>query len=410
LNEWLDDSVAGPLLSHLEAVLGTAELRELDVSGRTLGDAVQRVCDTVGACYRAVVRGGEGPGPAYVLEFMPVGKGRRIFMRHQPPGEMVDPEKTSVQVLDVRRGSGEASRTWVGRSAPKRFEGTFELVPGWDPAGEGQTIDMYAPGINPDFWQVRDVYRKWVLNETGAYSGAPYNQPAAYDFSALFGTSLYVRRARQFLPALSTYSTGASIYFFVEWSPDSGSNWYRMMESFSVYRDECGLYILDDALNWGLYDAVNNDTGKVRITCCVEADERASGTFTDQRVPPAWRTPVKQIDLGGDYQYRQVTDQSILYQTTDPDYGSPEEMDQTEAIEEELQRRAEATTLHSVEADIELPHATTAFAAGDVVEAVSGREVPLDLGSDRFRHFARVASVRCQWEEKQTTTIKLEGR
>ena len=64
------------------------------------------------------------------------------------------------------------------------YEATFELVKAWDPALESTNYYTFCPSTNPEFHKVRDVYRKWCLNEAGDYTGEPYNRGQPYDLTA----------------------------------------------------------------------------------------------------------------------------------------------------------------------------------------------------------------------------------
>jgi hypothetical protein len=102
-----------------------------------------------------------------------------------------------------------------GYSGVKVYETTFQLVAGWDPADEeyamgGPTVtdleeklSYLAKNMNPDTsadWdRCKWVGRRWVLNETGReVNRAESTTP--YDFESLFGTRMYAKRPRPFLP------------------------------------------------------------------------------------------------------------------------------------------------------------------------------------------------------------------
>ena len=120
-------------------------------------------------------------------------------------------------------------------------------MPGWDPGQAGQPREDYRRGGNPDFGQVAEVYRKWVLNEAGDYSGSPWNAGPAYDFGPLFGDASMPRR-RPLLPTISTDAAGESCGVYVEVSYDAGASYARYAGPVSVLRDECGIYLSSDQL------------------------------------------------------------------------------------------------------------------------------------------------------------------
>lgn len=75
---------------------------------------------------------------------------------------------------------------YIGQGDFKIYEATFDLIKAWDPGLEQDNYESFSPSTNPNFCQVKDVYRKWCLNEAGQYSNSPYNQGDAFDFSQIF--------------------------------------------------------------------------------------------------------------------------------------------------------------------------------------------------------------------------------
>ena len=131
-------------------------------------------------------------------------------LSHQAVGSPFDPAATNFADLAATLHLDAAPRRYVARGDRKIYESTFDLVAGWDAALESYDPDGFSPGLNPDFVAVRDVFRKWVLNEAGGYTAAPYSRSDPPDLSALFEGSSYVRRPRRLLPCLSRDSLGRS--------------------------------------------------------------------------------------------------------------------------------------------------------------------------------------------------------
>jgi hypothetical protein len=186
---------AGDALAYLLAacapgdveVQGFDELRELgggidvgalDVTNRTVGEALVAVAGRAGLELRAARR---GPGLVF---YRPGRHGRLRSIRLQPPGSKLLTGASNLLrgELTFRRRPGRRGVLALG--ARKRYEATFELSGGWDPALETGRWRDFVRSRSADWPAVAEVYRKWVLNEHGRYGGAPRNLPT-HDFSPL---------------------------------------------------------------------------------------------------------------------------------------------------------------------------------------------------------------------------------
>ena len=111
------------------------------------------------------------------------GVSRKVELNHQHAGEQLSISKTNIIKMHSRRNFYPVTHKYIGQGDFKVYEATFELVKAWDSSYETTSYSDFSPSTNPDFYKVRDVYRKWCLNEAGDYSQSPYNQGVAYEFS-----------------------------------------------------------------------------------------------------------------------------------------------------------------------------------------------------------------------------------
>ena len=194
----------------------------------------------------------------------------------------------------------------------KVFEATFELVKGWDSSLEGTDYDKFSPSSNPDFFKVKDVYRKWVLNEAGDYTGAPFNQPEAFDFSHIFGTGSFVAKRRRFWPSITTDKNGKSLGYFLEVSYDDGANWWQYSGAFENRLDECAVWLSSNRLDVDTWVAALKGVLRVRITASVVSDERISCCFSDGAVNSAVAVREHIAVMPSRFKYRKVMAESIF--------------------------------------------------------------------------------------------------
>jgi hypothetical protein len=203
-----------PSIERLRALTENQMVRDVDVTGLDLIDAFQRCCERIGLEFKFVPRH-VPTGPQQAIVFYKVGRNRRVELNCQQPGEKVSISKTDIVRLHGKRDFWPVTHKYIGQGDFKVYEATFDLVKAWDPADEDINYDKFSPLPNPDFYKVRDVYRKWCLNEAGDYSGAPYNQGGGFDFSKVFESCNFVQRRRRFWPTLSTDKQGKSFGYYL---------------------------------------------------------------------------------------------------------------------------------------------------------------------------------------------------
>jgi hypothetical protein len=185
----------------------------------------------------------------------------------------------------------------IALGAPDRFEFTAELVPGWldsfltlpNPLNRDELFYIDADlqeqakkGINLDTFfyytnyhsrgiahnagaKLRNVGRKWVLNEAGFYTdlapnpdGKHYDRGAVYDWKAVVPKEFIFlmdsktrkqKRAfapfnRRLLPCLTVTQDGqSSVGIKLEFSFDAGVTWQVIPCSVRLLDGECGIFI-----------------------------------------------------------------------------------------------------------------------------------------------------------------------
>jgi hypothetical protein len=355
-----------PSLELLSALTDGQKARALDVTGLNLADALHRCCQRVGLEFKFVPRFAP-TGPAEAIVFYRPGRGRAAELNCQKAGSRLSISKTDIARLHSTKTFWPITHKYIGQGDFKVFEATFELVKAWDPAGEDTDYDKFSPSTNPEFYKVKDVYRKWCLNEAGNYSGAPYNQGDAFDFSKVFEGGNFVPRKRRFWPMLSTDQQGKSLGYFAEVSFDNGLHWWQYLYAFNNLLDECGVWLSSDQLDVNTWVAALKGALKFRITASVTSDERLSCAVADGPVDSAVPVVEHVVRLPRRFRYRKVSGQSIFANKVDDAIGVADEVDDTEALYELVRKRAQAGSEVIETADVQTPYLAFDYQVGDQV-------------------------------------------
>jgi hypothetical protein len=352
-----------PEQQRLEALTSEATVRDLDVTGLSLLGAIEKCCGQIGLKFKFVPRLDE-TGPKQAIVFYKRDTGSSVELNLQQAGERLGISKTNIWKSDSEKVTPVTSR-YVGLGDNKVYEATFELVKAWSPADESSDYDEFSPSTNPDFYKVKDVWRKWCLNEAGDYTGEPYEQGEAFDFTFIFETENYVHKRRRFWPAISCDTMGKSLGYFLEVSYDSGSTWEQYEWALNNLTDECGIWLSSDKLDETLWNALLSGTVRMRITASVSSDEKLSCCIVDG--PVGGTTPVIEqiIDAGSSFKFRKVTDKSIF--AGNDSIGKADERNDLAQLNQFIRQKAESNRAAIETFDITTPYLDIGFEVGDKV-------------------------------------------
>jgi len=383
-----------PGRAMLGALTGEREIHELDVSGDSLLEAVRKCCDGCGLEFKFTpVVIAEQRREA--IEFHRKGQGRTVELNVQSGGEQLSISRTNVFSYESKRDLWPVTNRYIGQGDYKVFEGTFELVMAWDPALESADYDRYSPLTNPDFESVRDVYRKWCLNEAGDYSGEPYNAGPAYNFSNVFGADAFVHRRRQFGKTLSCDGDGRSFGYVLEISYNSGADWWPYPFGFDVFEDECGLWLDSDELDEDVWEAAFNGTIRLRLTATVVSDSRLSCTVSDGPVGSVIPVVDHVVTRPSEYKYRRVSGTSVLL-------GSEaDEVDDSQALAEYVRNMAANGSAVIETVDIKTGYLCFGFDVGDIVTSSPESRDIFSVRRDN-RSTVQIEKVRMDFEKQRT--------
>ncbi|MEJ2702427.1 MAG: hypothetical protein P8Z79_08290 [Sedimentisphaerales bacterium] len=396
-----------PTLGQMRTLTENQIVRDLDVTELNLAEALHRCCERIGLKFKFVPTLGSA-GPDQAIVFYKSDTGRIIELNCQAPGEQLSSSRTNVATLQSTRNRYPVTHKYIGQGDFKVFEATFDLVKAWDPGLESTNYDTFSPLTNPDFYQVKDVYRKWCLNEAGRYCGEPYNQGDAFDFSKIFQSSDFAPRRRRFQPALTTDALGQSLGYFLQVSYDSGQTWWQYLYAFNILSDECGVWLSSDQLDTTTWDAAQQGSLQFRITASVVSNERLTAIVADG---PLYSTaPVVEhvIAQPSQFKYRKVSDQSIFVATTHATLGPPDEVDDFDALHQFVRHTAERSSEAIETFDVETPSLMFDCHVGDRVTTSPESRDLLACKSDN-RSTSRIERVRMDFQ-RQCTDLRIVRR
>jgi hypothetical protein len=330
-----------PPLAQLAALTQGQVPRDLDVTGLNLIEALERCCRQVGLRFRFTACDLPA-GVAQVIVFYRPATGGPVELGRQADGERLDTTATTIATLRSRRSFWPVTHRYIGQGDFKIYEATFSLIKAWDPAQQDTDYAKFSPLTNQNFHEVRNVYRKWCLNEAGDYSDSPYDQGPAFDFEEVFEADSFVRRCRRFRPTLSRDETGSSLGYFLEVSYNNGAHWWQYLYAFDILLDECGVWLSSDQLDLDTWFAVLKGVLKFRITASVVADQRLTCVAADGPVDSTAEVLDRLAILPRQFKYRKVSKKSIFAAGTWPHLAEPDEADDSVALRDYVRRLAES--------------------------------------------------------------------
>jgi hypothetical protein len=325
--------------------------------------------------------------------YAPGVTGRRLSVGLQRAGETLDLARTNLWQGHVTVAARPGRPGALALGALKRYESTFTLQRGWETGKQTNYHCDFTRSQARNWPDVADVFRRWVLNESGKYSGPPLNL-TPYHFAALAPDDFLADVPRRLWPCLSVDAGGKSLGIVVVISLDGGATWQFHDGSARVLTQECGIVIDDDALGADYFQAALSGSVRVRVTATVESDRRLAAT----RVGDA-SCPVRIIRVPS-AQWAKVCADSVFHAAA----KSPAECDDSADLSR-LLAGIDAGAQGMVQAELTLARLSPACNVGDLVERIDGRGVELASMTGVLPHVREVEHRCDDW----TTRITIGG-
>jgi len=385
-------------LSRLRKMTGGQKLYDVDVTGMSLYDAVGKLCGMAGLKYR-IDAGDFGRTDQSLVIYRP-GCTRAVELNMQKPGDVGSLRTCDITEVDMTIGPMVTNR-YIGIGDYKKYEGTFELVKAWDHSKATGEASLYSPSTNPDFYEVRNVFRKWCLNEAGDYSGEPFNRGDAYDLGRLFDGEQYVRKPRRFHKCLSCDEQGRSLGFYLEVSCDAGASFTQFGGRFDVLTDECGIWLSDDGLDSDIMTAAMAGNLRFRITATIVSDSRLTFSMADGAVGSTIVVVDHLLFNSDRFRYRKVSGLSKFFGQSVNSLGNADEADDINALAELVRYKVIGESLELVKGKVQTATARMEIRPGDTLTSTPESRDIFGVRADS-QSFAYVEKVRIDFGQQKT--------
>lgn len=287
-------------------------------------------------------------------------------------------------------------RAWLAQGDRPIVEDTFVLQPGWDPGLEGQPDSDYGRLTSTDYSRFGSVYRSWVLNEDGAFSGEPFNL-ARFDAGQLFELPGTINGPIFLGGCLARDASGLAIGPVIESSTDSGATWSAYPGQARRMTDRAGVLFEDDVLPAPILAAAKAQTIRLRVTASLTGPDPIAARRWDGN-PFAGAGPDRLIRYGKAFQWRRVVPGSLHASALDAGTLGADLTDDRAALRSALRDAIARSPGAALAATVELDGAWTALRVGDRLQEVLGPGLRIDNTPATFQgRDARIREIRLRF-------------
>jgi len=359
--------------------------------------------------------------PAYKAQMQIViykrGEGPEKTVKMQAWGEDKDIKKTNVRVAETEWNIADTANLVKVYGGHLEVEGTFELKRAWVEADDALTADELRKGepiegeaeTTSQYDAKPHVWRKWVLNEGGDYTGSrTVVRPitSAFDINTITDVeddeTIYplgqnnVQKNRKFWPPLTKDPDGRRQDFLVEYLKPAEyggtDTWENVLElengHFEVLERECGILFTGIAPPREIVEL--GEDARVRITACIRGDQRVSYTTAQAQECPNGnaitmvvnaetqffkRRRIAYVDEFSQY-WSRFTEVEFL-----PDTPEADERDDTTEMQTYANNLRDNESAARLSASITLEGFRPEYKRGDIITKIEGREISFDQNS-----------------------------
>jgi hypothetical protein len=327
-------------------------------------------------------------------------------LKLQAAGEEVDVTKSNVKRLNATFDKSQLANQVTVIGGPIQAEFTAVLNRSWPTSLDIYDREQLTKKLiheNPD--RV-DVYRKYVLNEGGDYTGI---RPGLklFTWSSVF-TTLEIPVRKRALPTLTlqpftlrAYGAVSGVHVEMTDGISATETWIAVPAgSCQILQDEIGVYFngempLEELHHQGL-------AGKVRITCTVESDQRIKHTAIRHGTSPQPNVAELVLSAPDSFQYRFRAANASLNGTSHPTL----ERDDRAALEQYADRLRETFDAAKGKGKIVIEGVDQGlYTLGDRISKIEGIEMDLQMNTAgaRIAIYPFIAALRFDIQRQETT-------
>jgi hypothetical protein len=391
--------------------------------GLYLPSALDLLLNPLGFLWRVdyVQMSDDADPPVYTTEMRIVvykrGEGPEKNVTMQAWGANKDVKKTNVRMADIEWNVADTANIVTVFGAHLEVEATFELKRSWLEEDDALTADQLRKGepiegeadTTSQYDSRPHVWRKWVLNEGGDYTGSrTVVKPitATFDINTIQdddnGTTVYplgqnnVAKNRKFWPPLTKDPDGRRQDFLVEYLQPAEyggtDEWINVLTlengHFEVLERECGILFTGITPPREIVDLGEN--ARVRITACIRGDQRVSYTTAQATESPNGNDIAmvvnaetqffkrRRIDYVDEYSENWSRFTEVEFLPTTP---AADERDDTTAMTTYANNLRDNESAARLSASITLEGFRPEYKRGDIITKIEGREISFDQNS-----------------------------
>jgi len=413
--------IDSPSEAHIDSVFDVAaELRNFHVRrGEFLCTVLDQICGAYGFSWFLAPTSKANSTNRLQISFFRFGAGDTTQIFLQKPGEDLDLSKTSCLQADMTYNVADIANRVIVQGGFIERECTFELKRGWPESDDAYSADELDISDKASIFSTslskRDVWRKWVLNEGGGYTGlrstvAPIT--TAFDLTGILGTATVIKQ-RRFHDCLARDKDGLRIDPVVEWynptpSDNGAAAWEKVTWSYHLSHHECAIYFSDNQPPGDLIAAGND--ARIRITATIRGDTRVQGISDRRPDSPNGEDVTLFLDNHDWFADRRIQKTgSYASQLALSVWGS-DERDDTNAIQafadkvrnqEDAIRLSATFTIHGING---------VYRMGQMIDKIDGRNISLNRMSKsrEEKRYLQITEISFD-TQGQTTSLRVDS-
>jgi len=342
------------------------------------------------------------------------GEGDQKDVYLQKPGEELDLAKSNVLNYDGSINVADLANKVICQGDFIEREVTVELYRAWPEADDGMNeVELSKKTLTDQ--SKRFVWRKWVLNEAGDYTGLRHTTfpiPTWFSVSSFLGDASVIKR-RKFHDCLA-YDPDKKrrdpVIEFLNPTPDEGAvpKWERVTDSCHLLEHECGVMFDEDQPPTKLV-SLGNDA-RIRVTGTIRGDTRVTGTAELSPNSPNANEVILYLDVHDIFSDRLVQKVGDYASSLAANSAGSDEKDDTVPIQkyaeavrkqEDAARLTASFVLHGLHPDYEI---------GQIVTKIDGRNISFNRynPAQDAKKFLQIVAVTHD-PQAQTTTLQVDS-
>ena len=366
-----------PTLSELNDIFENDNLCDIKVLNNSILEILESICKQNQVKLSASSAGKQ-------ITFYSTGNPSSNFtLKLQDSGSLYNPELSNFNSYALTSNNANNFKTIKLLGDFKTYESTFELQPGWT-SSYSIFPKEFQKSSSENFRDNQNSFRKWVLNETGNYSGTQFLlKSISSDFKKTEG--------KFFTPPVSKDSQGKTHNYLVEFKSKSEANWKVYPGTVWGFENECAIYFDDDKLPADYLKLAIAEQVQVRITASIASDVRL------KHILPNVQSKKSITKVFDDAKWHAAAANSV-YNSTNSESIIVNDIDKLQTRASKL---VQANTFANI-AEFTLPEINTAASLGQVLK-LSATSIQLPA-SDIF-----IANEILHDFKTLSTKIKFEG-